>query len=388
MKKVLLMLVAGTALSLSAQQGTSWVAVHAGQTSFDTLVQPGDNKLKSQFHWGGGIGHWYADTWGLDLRALTHDLQGQNPGSGKSQEAHLLLSGLYNLNPGAANWWPYLALGLGSSTVGSGYSPSREMTTRLNYHAGLGIMGKLDDFHLDLSGKMVNVELPKSRTEYLVTLGLGYTWGGRAAAPAPKAAPVAVAPAPAPKPAAPAPVEAPKPAPVAPPPPPPPPPAPVAKPVPPPPPPPPPAKIVLDEATLHFANNKADLAPDAVAAIQKVAAGLKGYQGTYSLVVSGHTSSVGGKALNQALGKQRAEAVAKVLAADGIPAARISTVGVGPDQPIADNATKEGQAKNRRVEIDVKVADAKAEVRKNNTGVVDSPAPAKPAKKAAKKAAK
>lgn len=180
--------------------------------------------------------------------------------------------------------------------------------------------------------------------------------------------------------------------PVAPPPPPPPAPEPpkeVAKPVPPPPPP-PPAKIVLDEAVLHFANGKAELGPDATAAIQKVAEGLKAYPGDYKLEVSGHTSSVGGKALNKALAKRRADAVAKVLVDSGIPAAKVTTVGVGPDKPIADNATKEGQAKNRRVEIDVQVKDGKAEVRKTETGVVDAgatapaPAPKKPAKKPAK----
>jgi len=67
--------------------------------------------------------------------------------------------------------------------------------------------------------------------------------------------------------------------------------------------------------------------------------------------------------------------VAKILVASGVPAARISTVGVGPDQPIAENATKAGQATNRRVEIDVKVSDGKTEVRKTVTGVVEAPAP-------------
>jgi outer membrane protein OmpA-like peptidoglycan-associated protein len=146
---------------------------------------------------------------------------------------------------------------------------------------------------------------------------------------------------------------------------------------------------VLDEAVLHFANGKAELGPDATAAIQKVADGLKGYQGDYSLVVSGHTSSVGGKALNKSLSKLRADAVASVLIDAGVPASRVSTVGVGPDRPIADNETKEGQAKNRRVEIDVKVNDGKAEVRKTETGVVEAAAPAPaPRKKGARKAPK
>ena len=388
MKKAILIALVGAAASLVAQEGTSWTAIHLGQTQFDTAAIPGNNNLKSKFHWGGGMGHWYSDSWGVDLRALTHDLEGKIPGSGKSQEAHVLASALFNLDLGAKNWWPYAAVGAGSSTVGSGYSESRQMTTRLNYHVGLGIMGTLTEGMLvDLSGKMVSVEQLKSRTEYLVTLGLGYTWGGRKAAPAPVAAP---APAPKPAPVAPPP-PAPKPAPVvAPPPPPPPAPAPAPAPAPKPvPPPPPPAKIVLDEAVLHFANDKADLGPEAVAAIQKVAASLKGFTGNYTMEVSGHTSSVGGKAHNKDLAKRRADAVAKVLLDSGVAVGRLTTVGIGPDKPIADNATKEGQAKNRRVEIELKLNGGKAEVRKNQTGTVDAPAPAakKPAKKAAQKPA-
>lgn len=385
MKKTLLFLLAGTALTLSAQQGQAWVMGHLGQTMFDkdkNLSGPGVD-LKDQLHYGLGVGHWYTDRWGLDLRALHSDLKADKiPGAPSGDETHLLLSGLFNFRPGADNWYPYLAAGLGGTNVNKNYSPSGKETTRFNYHGGLGVMGRpAENFLLDLNAKAVSVELPKSRMEYLVTLGLGYTWGGGK-----KAAPV---PPPPPPPPAPAPKPEPKPEPVAPPPPPPPPapepPKEVAKPVPPP----PPAKIVLDEAVLHFANGKADLGADATAAIQKVADGLKAYKGDYTLEVSGHTSSVGGKALNKALSKRRADAVAKILVDSGIPAAKVTTVGVGPDKPIADNATKEGQAKNRRVEIDVKVNDGKAEVRKTETGVVDAaaapaPAPKKPAKKPAK----
>ncbi|BDU69537.1 hypothetical protein GETHOR_16380 [Geothrix oryzae] len=380
MKKTLLLLLAGSALSLSAQQGQAWVAGHLGQTIFEkdkNLATPGI-ELKDQLHYGLGVGHWYTDRWGLDLRALHNDLKADKiPGAPTGDETHLLASGLFNFRPGAENWYPYLSAGLGGTNVNKKYSPSGKETTRLNYHGGLGVMGKLaENFMLDLNVKAVSVELPKSRMEYLATLGLGYTWGG-----AKKAAP-------APPPPPPPPAPEPKPEPVAPPPPPPPPPAPepeVVKPVPPP----PPAKIVLDEAVLHFANGKADLGPDATAAIQKVADGLKAYPGNYKLEVSGHTSSVGGKALNKSLAKRRADAVAKVLVDSGIPASKVTTVGVGPDKPIADNATKEGQAKNRRVEIDVQVSDGKTEVRKTETGVVDgaaapAPAPKKPAKKAAK----
>jgi OOP family OmpA-OmpF porin len=371
MKRTLQILLAGTALTLSAQQGTAWVAGQVGQTIFENK-----SNLKDELHYGIGVGHWYTDRWGLDLRALRSKLElDKNPAKiGSGNETHLLASGLFNFRPGADNWYPYLAAGLGGTNIGSPYSGKSDSTTKLNYHGGLGIMGKpVENFLLDVSAKAVRVNLPTARTEYLATLGLGYTWGGgKKAAPTPAPEPAPVAPPP------------PAPEPVAPPPPPPPPaPEPVVV-VPPPPPPPPLAKIVLDEAVLHFANGKADLVPDAKAAIQKVADELKAYPGDYTLVVSGHTSSVGGKALNKSLSKLRADAVANVLVDSGIPASKVSTVGMGPDKPIADNKTKDGQAKNRRVEIDVKVRDGNAEVRQNETGTVDAAA-APAAKKAPKK---
>ncbi len=373
MKRTLQILLAGTALTLSAQQGTAWVAGHLGQMIFENKAN-----LKDEMHYGLSVGHWYTGRWGLDLRVIQSDLKlDKNPlNIARGKETHLLASGLFNFRPGADNWYPYLAAGLGGTNLDSPYSGKSSSDTRLNYHAGLGIMGKpAENFLLDVSAKAARVDLPAARTEYLATLGLGYTWGG-----AKKAATV---PAPAPVPAVPEPALAP----VAPPPP--PPPAPespkeVAVPVPPP----PPAKIVLDEAVLHFANNKADLGPDAKAAIQKVADGLKAYQGDYSLVVSGHTSSLGGKALNKTLAKLRADAVANVLIDSGIPASKVITVGVGPDKPLASNATKEGQATKRRVEIEVKVNDGKTEVHKNETGTVEAtvpaPTPRKPAKNAVK----
>ena len=68
------------------------------------------------------------------------------------------------------------------------------------------------------------------------------------------------------------------------------------------------------------------------------------------LVLEGHTDSVGSDAYNQDLSKRRVEAVKEKLVADfGIAANRINTVGYGESRPIADNATEEGRALNRRV---------------------------------------
>ena len=71
------------------------------------------------------------------------------------------------------------------------------------------------------------------------------------------------------------------------------------------------------------------------------------------IVAVGHTDSVGTDAYNQKLGQRRAEAVKAYLVSQGVPANRIYTDSKGESQPIADNRTREGRAKNRRVEVEV-----------------------------------
>ncbi len=69
--------------------------------------------------------------------------------------------------------------------------------------------------------------------------------------------------------------------------------------------------------------------------------------------IEGHTDNVGSTPYNLTLSKKRAEAVKKWLVDEGIDGSRIDTVGHGPKKPIADNDTKEGRAKNRRVEFHI-----------------------------------
>jgi OOP family OmpA-OmpF porin len=71
------------------------------------------------------------------------------------------------------------------------------------------------------------------------------------------------------------------------------------------------------------------------------------------IIAVGHTDSIGTDAYNQKLSVRRSEAVKAYLVSKGIEQNRVYTEGKGESQPVADNKTKEGRAKNRRVEIEV-----------------------------------
>jgi outer membrane protein OmpA-like peptidoglycan-associated protein len=115
-----------------------------------------------------------------------------------------------------------------------------------------------------------------------------------------------------------------------------------------------PRKIILDEATLHFANGKAVLSAEGREAVNKVASELKEIKAPYRVLVGGHTSKVGKAAFNLRLSKDRAAVVAQVLVDAGIPASDIQSEGYSFSQPRVKEVTKADQAMNRRVEIDIK----------------------------------
>jgi OmpA-OmpF porin, OOP family len=88
---------------------------------------------------------------------------------------------------------------------------------------------------------------------------------------------------------------------------------------------------------------------------EEIAALVKQFEGKTvdAVVIEGYTDSSGDAAFNQQLSEKRAEAVKAELVAHGAKAEKIKTVGYGEANPIADNSTREGRAKNRRVEIKV-----------------------------------
>lgn len=159
-------------------------------------------------------------------------------------------------------------------------------------------------------------------TPALATLECDADLVPKPAAPAPAPAPVVSAPAPTPTPA-------PVPAPV----------APVSE------------KVTFATDTL-FAFDKAVLKPEGREKLDKLAADVAALK-LEVVVAVGHTDNVGSTAYNQKLSVKRAEAVKAYLVSKGIEATRVYTEGKGEAQPIADNKTSEGRAKNRRVEIEV-----------------------------------
>lgn len=98
-----------------------------------------------------------------------------------------------------------------------------------------------------------------------------------------------------------------------------------------------------------FGSGSANLTAQAQASLRALAGQLRGGAGAIS--IEGHTDSQGADAANQALSQRRAEAVRRVLEDAGLPSARLSAGGRGESAPVADNATAEGRARNRRVEI-------------------------------------
>ena len=124
-------------------------------------------------------------------------------------------------------------------------------------------------------------------------------------------------------------------------------------------PPPKPPRVVLTASSIkisekvQFKLGSAELLSDSFGLLDEVAGVMRDNSQIERVQVEGHTDSTGSAKINKKLSKERAESVRAYLVKKGIEGGRLIAVGFGPDKPIADNATPDGQEANRRVEFNI-----------------------------------
>jgi general secretion pathway protein A len=105
---------------------------------------------------------------------------------------------------------------------------------------------------------------------------------------------------------------------------------------------------------IHFANNSKKLSSVSLKTLEKLETLTSKYPNS-EIIIKGYTDSDGNYWYNLKLSKARAELVKNFLISRGIRSSRIKTIGMGPENPIGTNATKEGKKMNRRVEIKIEI---------------------------------
>jgi OmpA-OmpF porin, OOP family len=101
-----------------------------------------------------------------------------------------------------------------------------------------------------------------------------------------------------------------------------------------------------------FDFDRSNVKPEAAKILDRLVAFMQENK-TSKVTLSGHTDNVGSDAYNQKLSERRVTAVREYVVKKGVDGGRISGQGFGESKPIADNKTREGRSKNRRVEIKV-----------------------------------
>jgi outer membrane protein OmpA-like peptidoglycan-associated protein len=111
-------------------------------------------------------------------------------------------------------------------------------------------------------------------------------------------------------------------------------------------------KLIMP-GNITFATDSSEIVSNFYAPLNNLASSFKQFnQNTIEIV--GFTDSTGSRQYNMDLSQRRAQSVATYLTAQGVDGTRLSTRGAGPDQPIASNATADGRAQNRRVEVNLR----------------------------------
>ena len=103
---------------------------------------------------------------------------------------------------------------------------------------------------------------------------------------------------------------------------------------------------------LYFPPNSAEISEQLIDDLKSFSKFLVENPG-YQVVIYGHTDSIGDAAFNKQLSQKRANATKKVLERYGIKSTRLTAIGKGEEEPVADNMYEEGRAKNRRIEVEL-----------------------------------
>lgn len=285
------------------------------------------------------VGFALEEHWNVELALQRQTLEAKNSSDDIDQTG--LILNVLNVYNRAGRFSPYILAGVGFVNDDAGGSVGDQ--DNLQAQAGLGLFSDLFGDRVALRTEFLYrwEDASDSLSDWLVNVGFQIALGSKKA---PEPAPVAAA-------------------------------APPPPPAPPLPPPPPPKDSdgdgVVDANDLcpdtprgdrvdsrgcscevtrqvQFALNSAELTEEGRRILDEVVENLKRLQFVSGTVI-GHTDSTGSEAYNQQLSERRARTVAEYLQAKGIGVGRLEVMGAGESEPIADNATAEGRALNRRV---------------------------------------
>ncbi len=309
-------LLASSSLSVLAQgQGAVEVEVFGKRAFMESNRDVTNGNL-----FGAGVGYFLTDDVSLNLshgvyESIETDLL---PGGSNEKDIDGTLStveALYHFGtPGVQSLRPYLSAGFGHQELDNTAMRGQDKTTFAM--VGAGAKYYFTEMFFAKAGVDVLHSLDTENTEWQAGVGVGLNFGGNTS---PVAEEVVAVEEPV---AEPAPVDE-------------------------------PAEVVRVELDVKFDFDKSKVKEESYGDIKSLADFMTQYPQT-NTTVEGHTDSVGTDAYNQGLSERRANAVREVLVNQyGVDGQRVNSAGYGESRPVADNATAEGRAINRRVEAEV-----------------------------------
>ena len=111
--------------------------------------------------------------------------------------------------------------------------------------------------------------------------------------------------------------------------------------------------LVNFQSGILFDVGSSQLAPGAYDRLRSLSRTLNNYPKSH-VIIKGHTDSTGAAAYNQSLSERRSDRVRAFMVSEGVSPTRITAIGFGASLPLSTNATPEGRAQNRRVEIEIR----------------------------------